>query len=498
MILVTYHDEQFTKGIILNRPTNLFLGDADFLNVDGEPYLKPGGEESIEENSWQIWFGGDVRGLYSENSEINCLHSIDTETSRNVSEVLLNNIMMTNYEGATQIIKKGEASAKDFWMFAGSCGWTGGQLLDELNRDSWYMISTAESILWKELIRQRDEGSDPREAGIQTWYTFMDLIDKEDEAKSLSESFADLTLKEYCTEHLLFNSTNEASEIQEDVNSLDLSDLISSFSSTPDTLDKIVKLALNARNGLDGTLLRGSSNDRSPFTLSDQKFHKSILLILQDDDELSVAMLLNHPTTKTRPITLSNGKVVEMVVRYGGSFGIPGVVEQPIIFLHNKSKLKKLFVGEAIGNSDIWICTEEQIIEAISEGNASHKDFMVIEGFSIWGKEEEDGEGGVIEGGLLNDILEQKFEVVEPEFTDEIWVTLLAQAPLSIDTLDRNCRMSSDAWSVAGRNDNAFPSYVYKSKVTTTELADDALRYWIEAFLLGGVISSSEKYSAFD
>ena len=58
---------------------------------------------------------------------------------------------------------------------------------------------------------------------------------------------------------------------------------------------------------------------------------------------------------------------------------------------------------------------------------------MVIEGFSIWSKE--DGEGGI-----LNDILEQKFEVVEPEFTDEIWVTLLAQAPLSIDTLDRNCR----------------------------------------------------------
>jgi len=58
--------------------------------------------------------------------------------------------------------------------------------------------------------------------------------------------------------------------------------------------------------------------------------------------------------------------------------------------------------------------------------------------------------------------------------------------------------MSSDAWSVAGKNENAFPSYVYKSKVTTTELADDALRYWIEAFLLGGVISSSEKYSAFD
>ena len=81
-----------------------------------------------------------------------------------------------------------------------------------------------------------------------------------------------------------------------------------------------------------------------------------------------------------------------------------------------------------------------------------------------------------------------------------MWVTLLAQTSLSIDTLDRNCRLAADAWGVAGRKneDAAFPPCVYDSSITVSELSDDALRYWIEAFLLGGVVSAAEKYSAFE
>mmetsp|Transcript_1199 Transcript_1199/g.2552 ORF Transcript_1199/g.2552 Transcript_1199/m.2552 type:complete len:123 (-) Transcript_1199:2363-2731(-) len=121
-MLVTHHKEgEFTKGIILNRPTNLFLSDEDFLDEDGEPYSKAG--DNITENSWRIWFGGDMSGLYSDDdTEIVCLHSIDTDLARNVSEVLLNNVMMTNYEGAIQIINAKQAEAKDFWMFAGYAG----------------------------------------------------------------------------------------------------------------------------------------------------------------------------------------------------------------------------------------------------------------------------------------------------------------------------------------------------------------------------------------
>mmetsp|Transcript_56291 Transcript_56291/g.119685 ORF Transcript_56291/g.119685 Transcript_56291/m.119685 type:complete len:504 (+) Transcript_56291:130-1641(+) len=503
-MLVTYHKEnEFTKGIILNRPSNLFLGDEDFLDEDGEPYLKAEGNNRTE-NLWRIWFGGDVRSLYSDDTEIICLHSVDNELARNVSEVLLNNVLMTNYEGAIQIINAGQAEARDFWMFAGYAGWTGGQLLDELNRESWYMVSADSETVWKELVSQRDEvNSDPRDAGLKTWSSLMGIIGKENEAKVLSESFADLTLKEWAANSILFNSTAGSVEAQGDISSLgdgsaELSDIINSFSSAPDTLDKIVKLAVNANNGLAGSLLRGSADHRSPFLLSDQKFHKSVLLILQDDDQLTIGVMLNHPRTKTRPITLPTGRTVQIPIRYGGSFGIPGVTDQPTIFLHAKSKLKERSVGEPVGRSDddsskIWICTEEQAITAIAEGHASHRDFMCIEGLSIWNKD-----AGMIEGGILGEMVEGKFELVNPSFTEEIWVTLLAQASLSIDTIDRNCRLAVDAWGVAGKEEDSFPPYVYDSSITVSELSDDASRYWIEAFLLGGVISAAGKYSAFE
>ena len=482
-----------TKGIILNRPTNLFLGDEDFLDEDGEPIIETYGDNTTE-NSWRIWFGGDVRSLYSDDTEIVCLHSIDTDLSRNVSDVLLNNIMMTNYEGAIQMIDAKEAQTDDFWMFAGYAGWTGGQLLDELNRDSWYMVSADSRVVLEEL-KKTSITVEPRDAGLQTWASLMGLIDKEEEAKALTESFADLTLKEWANHAILFNSTAGSADMEEDTGSSALNDILSTFQ-TPDTLDEIVKLAVTAKNGLAGSLLRASGEERSPFLLSKQKFHKSTLLLLQDDEEITVGVMLNHPTTNIRPLALPNGKTVEMTIRYGGSFGIPGVVDQPTIFLHTKTKLKELSVGEPVGksgadSSKVWICSEDQVASAIADGHATPHDFMCIEGFSLWDKD--DG----VDSGVLGYILEGKFELVESEFTEEIWYTLLAQASLSIDTIDRNCRLASDAWGVAGKNENLFPSTVYDSAVTVSELSDDANRYWIEAFLLGGVISAG-KYSGFE
>jgi len=497
-MLVTEHEEGvFTKGIILNRPTNLYLGDDDFLNEDGDPYIKSDVANRTE-NSWRIWFGGDVRSLYSDDTEIVCLHSIDTSIARNASEVLLNNIMMTNYEGAMQIIDAKEAEAKDFWMFAGYAGWNEGQLLDELQRESWYMVSADSETVWKELIHQRDSPADPRDAGIKTWGSLMCMIGREEEAKMFEASFADLTLKEWATAAILFESTIHGSdEPQEDVvRSQDvnqLGEILGSFSSTsnPSTLIK-----LNVKDGLAGSLLRGSAEHKSPFLLSEQKFHHSIQLILQDDGELTIGVMLNHPMTKTRPLTLLDGRTVQIPIRYGGSFGIPGVTEQPTIFLHAKSKLRQLSVGEPVRRTDndlsrIWICSEVQVIESITKGRASERDFMCIEGFSIWAKDQADG-------GILGDLLEGKFEVVDPSYTDEMWLILLEQSTLSLESLDRNCRLAFDAWGVAGKNEDPFPPFVYESTVTVSELADDALRYWIEAFLLGGVISAVNKYSVFE
>lgn len=505
VMLVTYHEEnEFTKGIILNRPTNLFLDDEDFLDDDGEPYLKTdgkNGENSNDVNSWRIWFGGDVRGLYADESEggteIVCLHSIQTELARNVSEEILKNVFTTNYEGARKLVDANEAVSDDFWVFAGYAGWSAGQLEEELNRESWYMISADSETVWNELTDQRDDKTlDPRDAGLKSWSTLMGMLGKHDEARALSESFADLTLKEWAAESILFNSTLPIVNENDDLNDL-LKSLSPAVSSSIDSAESFVDLAKRFINdGLQGTVLRGSSKDRSPFLLSDQKLHKCSMLVIQDDEVMTVCVLLNHPMTKIYPIPLANGDDVEFPVRYGGSFGIPGIIEQPIIFLHSKPELKSgVGVGEPVCRSTegteqckIWICSEQQVAYAIESGRASSSDFMCVQGFQIWPKE-----GVPSNGGILAQLVTGDLEVVDETLVEEMWKVLSLQSQLSLSTLEQNFQASLLAWSAGGKdNAKSSPPFVYDSMVTTSQLADDSLRYWTEAFLLGGVVSAGK------
>ncbi len=503
VMLVTYHEEnEFTKGIILNRPTNLFLDDEDFLDDDGEPYFKADSKNGAgnDANSWRIWFGGDVRGLYADDSEggteIVCLHSIQTELAHNVSEEILKNVFTTNYEGARKLIDANEAVSNDFWVFAGYAGWSAGQLEDELNRESWYMISADSGTVWNELTDQRDDNTlDPRDAGLKSWSTLMGMLGRQDEARAVSESFADLSLKEWAAESILFNSTLPVVNENDNLDDL-LKSLSPSVSSSIDSAESFVDLAKRFINdGLQGTVLRGSSKDRSPFLLSDQKLHKCSMLVIQDDEVMTVGVLLNHPMTKTYPISLANGDDIEFPVRYGGSFGIPGIIDQPIIFLHSKSELKSgIKVGEPVCRSTegaeecmIWICAEQQVANAIDSGRASPSDFMCVQGFQIWPKEDVPSNSGILAQLVTGDL-----EVVDETLVEDMWKVLSSQNQLSLSTLEQNFQASLLAWSAGGKDEHSSPPFVYDSTVTTSQLADDSLRYWTEAFLLGGVVSAGK------
>lgn len=78
LILVLDHEEStFTKGIILNRPTDLTLDDD--LN------------EGVK---WRVWFGGDVQGLGSSMPEIICLHSLKNKTVTDASVPVMKDIQV--------------------------------------------------------------------------------------------------------------------------------------------------------------------------------------------------------------------------------------------------------------------------------------------------------------------------------------------------------------------------------------------------------------------
>jgi hypothetical protein len=77
-ILVLDHDErQFTKGIILNRPTDLVLEDDVNAGVQ-----------------WRIWFGGDVQGMDSPHPDIVCLHSLKNEQATKASIPVMKDIQV--------------------------------------------------------------------------------------------------------------------------------------------------------------------------------------------------------------------------------------------------------------------------------------------------------------------------------------------------------------------------------------------------------------------
>jgi hypothetical protein len=89
-ILVLDHSDTFTKGIILNRPTDLTLEDD----------MNPG-------RKWRVWFGGDVEGLNARNPDIVCLHSLKNEDVTKASVPVIKGIQWTSFDNA-KVIRFGE------------------------------------------------------------------------------------------------------------------------------------------------------------------------------------------------------------------------------------------------------------------------------------------------------------------------------------------------------------------------------------------------------
>merc|ERR1711957_269574 len=116
-MLLLQHDKSFTKGIILNRPSN--------LEIDG----------------WRAWCGhGQVAegGLFvgSERMmgerEVNVLHSLSSPAADRVSTRVIKGISYTDLEGAKELVEAGEAVKEDFWVCVGYSGWAPGQLQMEV------------------------------------------------------------------------------------------------------------------------------------------------------------------------------------------------------------------------------------------------------------------------------------------------------------------------------------------------------------------------------
>ncbi|CAB9504624.1 UPF0301 protein [Seminavis robusta] len=511
-ILVLDHEENtFTKGIILNRPTDLTLEDD----------INPGVR-------WRVWFGGDVQGLNSAKPDIVCLHSLKNEQATKASIKVMKDIKWTTFENAKRLVQIGAAQPTDFWVFMGYAGWGAGQLMGELNRKSWYMVATDSQTLLKELARQ-SAASDPREAGLDTWTLLMDMIGRSGIAKEYTGDFDDLMLKEWALGNLLSAEAGGGGG-ERDLSADAAIRGSPSFpmESTPkrggnnDPLFGRLMNRMTSRGGGDqvqeGSVLRASPADRSPFLLQGQEYHKSVVLVLSEENGITVGAILNRPASKGLDIQIrdkSTGekKKVMVPLRFGGQYTVKG--SEALLWLHSSSKLRDADVGAPVGGQEdgIWKCTAEDVISAIGRHIAKPEDFVVVSGVSVWGTVP----GKSQAGGIQEEVDKGKFELVPDSNIKSVWNALSKQDVLTSENLSLNLELATEAWNAgAGRrngkmngaftngrsngkeNDNLPPmsglgdgfdeeddSLVFKSSVKVSALSDDALRSWVKTFLLG-------------
>jgi len=270
-------------------------------------------------------------------------------------------------------------------------------------------------------------------------------------------------------------------------------------------------------NGIKvGSVLRASSADRSPFLLKNQEYHKSLVLIVTEDDYFHAGVLLNHPATKGVELELasradpSTKSTITIPVRYGGPYtikgdgsGAPTPQGNGPMWLHMSRKLRVCGVGESVGEEEdgamIWRCTQEAAIAAIGDNLAKPSDFFIVSGISVW--QGPDGMGAEVESG--------RFEVVPPSQVSSMWEKLQEQDVLTKMNLIKTLSHGNDAWEAAGGNvgdtatslsanddgpvtdgigegfDEEDDSLVFKTDVQVSKLSDDALRSWVATFLLG-------------
>lgn len=186
----------------------------------------------------------------------------------------------------------------------------------ELDRKSWYMVATDAQTLLKELARLTT-GAEPRDAGWETWNMLMNMIGKGQTAENYMGDFDDLMLKEWAREQLL---------------SVDGGGGGKALSYTPpDTrkatsLGGLLKRAVTKQEDEEvdaGSIVRASSKTISPFLLDYQELHKSLVLILSDDEELSVGVILNRPSTQGLEVHMEDPasgvqRTATVTLRFGG------------------------------------------------------------------------------------------------------------------------------------------------------------------------------------
>jgi len=292
VVLVVEHSSQCTKGIIINRPTDQTMKDCQ-----------------QKEELWKLSFGGDVEGIGSgrEESSLACLYRRNGDSSQVPKGMMINilkDISIVPWEIAQCLVEQEEATQEDFRLYCGYAKWRPGQLQSELERGDWLTVATDAESIW-EIIGKESSNS----AGTDKWVQIINRIGKQSLISARNQKFQTDMLEQYVKLRLLRESQKQ----------------------TRNT---------HASNLAPGTLVRASA----PILLDEQVFHQSLVLILQNNENMIVGLILNRPYSTSVKIAGTR-----LPVRYGGRFGLDANDIQSFIYIitiknYRRQKLESLFL----------------------------------------------------------------------------------------------------------------------------------------------------------
>jgi len=482
------------QGVLLNRPTNLQL-----------PTPRGAGGE------WNVWYGGEDHGLHSPDPKLYCLHSLGHIPEAVIlSRQVIPGIYFATIQNAHELVYAGHATPSDFWTFAGIVQWPNPQaLLDELHSKMWRSVSTDSETIRKGLrILTAGAGVDPRYSGSRTWSMLRTMIGSPSYGPP-KPRFDDRMFQQWALRNLVFDSIPDAFVVRDFDETDELMDELRTakqayhLDTTEGHMYEVLDYDDNVRDSLVGRLIRASSNH--PFLLDNQEFHKSIVLILQDNDDLSVGLILNQPSPKSLELEFIHDKaffqrrVFRIPLRYGGPLEMVSYDEDEdeheasqtnpdneddfaIQLLHMSQRMRIAGIGEPVSyelglDQYIWKCTADEAKFAIAQQLAVPSDFMAIRGLCLWP-----------EGGIHAEIDSGIYELVPQTLVGQVWKTLLRQFRLTLSTMDENIDLADAAWNFACRTRRKDPKSVSQEQDEDWEEVDnlctEAHRTWVMTYLL--------------
>ncbi|KAJ8598261.1 hypothetical protein CTAYLR_005496 [Chrysophaeum taylorii] len=378
-VVIVQHDANFTKGVIVNRPSQRTL--------DG----------------WTVWLGGDVceGGVFAAPSparrdgkrlDVECLTALDLG---NEGSTVVKGVSRCSFDTAKRLVADGKASQSDFWVFCGYAGWVPGQLEGELERGSWFVAAADGGSLLGELLKTRDIfNAESRQLadGVATWESLMRRIGRDDDVREAAGTLDDKMLRTWVDVRLSSSKIDAAAFSKNAVERRRADEALRRLAGPPD--EPIAR----------GALVAGAAVGPD-FVLDRQFLHKSLALVVASSKDVVVAATLNRPTKRAVSLELQNRRVVRRAVAFGGELaarGAPGGVvwlklgplctdtpgerlDGPLIEKKSDDQPAPLRKRR---DKRVHLCGPRDVAKALASGDCAVTDLLAVCGVTAWQREE--------------------------------------------------------------------------------------------------------------